>query len=219
MTGALTLLFILAITLALVRVAGVALRLTGLPQPVARFQSISALTGTGFTTSEAEGTMHHPTRRRILTLLMFAGHLGVVSLASTVILTMTSAESGSNVVWQLLAMLAAVGVIFVLAANKKMDVVMCDWVGRTLLRAGWIEDQPYELLYEHPDGHQLCEHVFNEQNLSEVKPHIVAVNGAPLATGTKPALVGGDRIVIYAREEDQREWAQFESALIREDGP
>jgi len=123
MSGALALLFILAVTLAIVRVAGVALRLTGLPQPVARFQSISALTGTGFTTSEAEGTMHHPTRRRILTLLMFTGHLGVVSLASTVILTMTSAQGASNIVLQMLAMIVAVFVIGILAANKKMDVV------------------------------------------------------------------------------------------------
>lgn len=86
MTAALTLLIILAVSLVVVRIGGTALRLTGMPLDVARFQSISALTGTGFTTQEAETTMHHPLRRRVLIGLMFAGHLGVVSLASTVIL-------------------------------------------------------------------------------------------------------------------------------------
>ncbi len=213
MTGALTLLFILAITLALVRIAGVALRLTGLPQHVARFQSISALTGTGFTTSEAEGTMHHPTRRRILTLLMFAGNLGVVSLASTVILTMTSAEGSSNFLLQLLAMLTAIVLIVVLASNKSMDVFMCAWVGRMLIRSGWIEDQPFELLYEHPDGHQLCEHIYSAQNKTDKLPHVVAVNGVPLAMGTVPELAEGDRLIIFAREKDQYKWAHFKSAL------
>jgi len=83
MAGALTLFLLLALSLTIVRAAGVALRLTGVPQPVARFQAISALTGAGYTTSEAEALMQHPTRRRILMLLMLTGHLGVVSLAST----------------------------------------------------------------------------------------------------------------------------------------
>ena len=95
MSAALTLLIILAVSLLVVRIGGTALRLTGMPLSAARFQSISALTGTGFTTQEAETLMHHPLRRRVLMGLMFAGHLGVVSLASTVILAVSSAEEGA----------------------------------------------------------------------------------------------------------------------------
>jgi len=90
---------------------------------------------------------------------------------------------------------------------------MCDWVGRILTHVGWIEDQPYELLYEHPDGHQLCEHKFPTQNPSDMMPFIVAVNGIPLAMGAMPELIAGDRIVIYARQEDQRKWTHCESGF------
>lgn len=212
MIGALTLLFILAITLMIVRVAGVALRLTGLPQPVARFQSISALTGTGFTTSEAEGTMHHPVRRRILTLLMFAGHLGVVTLASTVILTMTATESGPSMVLQILAMLLAIAVIGILAASKTLDVVMCDWVGRLLTRIGWIETQSYELMYEAPNGMQLCEHIVGPRSQIDLDLMVVSVNGKPVANGESAKLSLGDRVVVYARATDQEKWANDEKS-------
>jgi Trk-type K+ transport system membrane component len=111
MTAALTLLIILAVSLLVarcsllvVRIGGTALKLTGMSLDAARFQSISALTGTGFTTQEAETTMHHPLRRRVLIALMFTGHLGVVSLASAVILGVSTAQEGS-VAWTVLYML------------------------------------------------------------------------------------------------------------------
>ncbi|AGI69700.1 hypothetical protein OAN307_c43160 [Octadecabacter antarcticus 307] len=67
-------LIILAVSLIVERVGGTALRLTGMPIDAPRFQSISALTDTGFTMQEAETTMHHPLRRKVLIALMFAEH-------------------------------------------------------------------------------------------------------------------------------------------------
>ena len=52
-TAALTIAVLRALSVSVVRVAGVAMRLTGLPEAVARFQCSSALTGTGFTTHKA----------------------------------------------------------------------------------------------------------------------------------------------------------------------
>ena len=95
MTAAFTLLIILAVSLIVVHIGGTAWRLTGMSPYAALFQSISALTGTGFATQEAETTMHHPLRRRVLVTLMFTGHLGVVSLASAVILGVSTAQEGS----------------------------------------------------------------------------------------------------------------------------
>ncbi|MEE3093585.1 MAG: potassium transporter TrkA, partial [Pseudomonadota bacterium] len=48
----------------------IVMRLTGLSQNVATFQCISALSGTGFTTSESEMIVNYPVRRRILIVLM-----------------------------------------------------------------------------------------------------------------------------------------------------
>ena len=52
------------------------MRLTGLAQNVATFQCISALSGTGFTTSESEKIVNYPVRRRILIVLMLFGNSG-----------------------------------------------------------------------------------------------------------------------------------------------
>mgnify|MGYP001215811411 FL=1 len=86
----------------IVRIAAVAMRLTGLPENVARFQSVSALTGAGFTTSESEMIVHYPARRRIVVILMVLGNLGLVSTASTLIVSFA--------------------VILVVMLNKTLDV-------------------------------------------------------------------------------------------------
>lgn len=59
-------------------IGSIALEATGLERPKARFQVLSAITGTGFTTSESEAIVNHPRRRRIATWLIFIGNTGVV---------------------------------------------------------------------------------------------------------------------------------------------
>lgn len=64
----------------------IALEATGLERKKARFQTLSALTGTGFTTGEAESVVNHPERRRIATWLIFIGNAGVISFIIALIL-------------------------------------------------------------------------------------------------------------------------------------
>lgn len=62
--------------LIVVEIITVLFKMTGLTDEKARFQVISLLTGTGFTTKEAELIMQHPTRRRLAQFLMILGYLG-----------------------------------------------------------------------------------------------------------------------------------------------
>jgi amino acid transporter len=55
-----------------------ALEATGMERSRARFQAISALTGTGFTTREAENIVGHPRRRLIISWMMFLGSVGII---------------------------------------------------------------------------------------------------------------------------------------------
>jgi len=71
-----------------IRVASVALRLTGLAEDSARFQSLSAFTGTGFTTIEAETIVNYPIRRQIISLLMIIGNLGLVTVLATFVVSL-----------------------------------------------------------------------------------------------------------------------------------
>ena len=68
MTAVISFLVVLFISLLVVRIAGVALTVTGMPREAARFEARSAWSGTGFTTTQSEQIVRHPLRRRIVTV-------------------------------------------------------------------------------------------------------------------------------------------------------
>ncbi len=68
------------ISFLIVRAAAIALRMTGLEKKRAIFQALSAFTGTGFTTREAEKVINHPLRRKIISWLMILGNAGIVTI-------------------------------------------------------------------------------------------------------------------------------------------
>ncbi|MFP4163168.1 MAG: hypothetical protein ACLFVE_04240 [Chitinispirillaceae bacterium] len=72
--------FTILISFLIVRAAAIALMMTGLDQRKARFQALSAFSGTGFTTKEAESVINHPVRRKIISMLIVAGNVGIVAL-------------------------------------------------------------------------------------------------------------------------------------------
>ena len=92
MVAALSLLIVFAVSFFVVRLAAVALRLTGLPEQNAKFQAMSALTGKGYTTTEAEMIVNYPVRRKIIAWLMIFGNLGIVSVLSTLMIHHLSAR-------------------------------------------------------------------------------------------------------------------------------
>ena len=67
-------------------IGSIALEATGMPRTKARFQVLSAITGTGFTTSEAEAIVNHPRRRKIATWLIFIGNTGVLGFIIVLII-------------------------------------------------------------------------------------------------------------------------------------
>ncbi|MBN2457079.1 MAG: DUF2179 domain-containing protein [Sedimentisphaerales bacterium] len=66
----------------IVRIGAIAFQLTGLEWSLAKFQSLSYFSGTGFTTREAELVTGHPQRRRIATVLIILGNAGLVRVVT-----------------------------------------------------------------------------------------------------------------------------------------
>jgi amino acid transporter len=64
----------------------IALEATGMERPKARFQALSALSGTGFTTRDSESIVSHPKRRRIVSWLIFLGSVGITAFIFLMIL-------------------------------------------------------------------------------------------------------------------------------------
>src|SRR3954465_4118479 len=92
MVALISVLVIVLVSLLITRVATVALAQTGMSRESARFQARSALSGVGFTTSEAESVVNHPVRRRIVQALMVLGSAGVVTAAASLMLSFGNAH-------------------------------------------------------------------------------------------------------------------------------
>jgi len=85
---------IVLIILAVVKLGSIAFQLTGMEPKMAMFQSLSAFTNTGFTTSAAEDVVQHRARRTIASVLIIIGYIGIVGVIVTLIRSF-AAESGN----------------------------------------------------------------------------------------------------------------------------
>ena len=106
-------------------------RLTGLPAEKARFQVISLLTGTGFTTRESEIVLSSKRRRRLARITMLFGYvfnITIVSAFINVFLSMKVIQVGYEFIGFLIP-LATVALIFVFIRVPKIHA----W-GDNLLR-------------------------------------------------------------------------------------
>ena len=90
---------VLVASFVVVRIGAVAFHLTGLEWSLAKFQSLSCFSGTGFTTREAELVTGSPQRRRIATMLIILGNAGLVTL----IATFASALTPQKTLWSRLS--------------------------------------------------------------------------------------------------------------------
>lgn len=151
-----TLLFILLVSLIITRVATVALQRTGLSNATARFQARSAFSGTGFTTIEAEQIANHPVRRRIVSLLMLLGNVGLVSVMSTIVLSFVSAdESQAWLRWGVL--LGGLVVLWVAAMSKWVDQQMGRTISWALAHFTELDTTDYAHLLHISDGYGVTE--------------------------------------------------------------
>ncbi|MDP3448737.1 MAG: potassium transporter TrkA, partial [Eubacteriales bacterium] len=66
----------------LIEILAIVMKLTGLEISKARFQLISILTHTGFTTRESELIVQHPTRRKVASVLMIVSYVAQITLIS-----------------------------------------------------------------------------------------------------------------------------------------
>ncbi len=103
------LLLAILVSFIIVRIGGFALQLTGIEPDVARFQALSAFSGTGFTTREAERVVGNKTRRRIVTILIILGNAGTVTVIATLVASFTQVE---GYMWFFIRLAIIIGGIF-----------------------------------------------------------------------------------------------------------
>jgi len=170
MAAALTLAILMMVSLVVVRVASVALRLTGLPNEVARFQSLSALTGTGFTTHEAEMIVNYPIRRKILSGLMVFGNLGIVSVSGTFIIAFVGIEQDqASIVLQSGMIVAAIIFTLFIATNQTIDRALCGFIGWLLNKMTSLGQRHYDLKLQIDEDVFVAEHLVGNDLINSLK--------------------------------------------------
>jgi hypothetical protein len=212
-TALFTLLSVLFLSLAVTRVATIALSLTGLSRESARFQARSAFTGAGFTTSESEMVVRHPVRRRIVMLLMLLGNAGIVAAVGSLLLTFVDAAPAN---WAIRVAVLGGGLLFLwfLATSSAVDRVVSRVTTWALRRWTHVDVTDYaELLHiagDHrvvelsvEEGGWLAGRTLDEINLRDKgmlalgieRPDRSFVGVPPLETRIEI----GDRLTIYGR--------------------
>ncbi|REJ70078.1 MAG: potassium transporter TrkA [Planctomycetota bacterium] len=145
-----TLLVIVILSLLVVRIATVALTLTGLSRELARFQARSAFTGSGFTTNESERVVDHPVRRRVIMLLMLVGNAGLITAVSTLILSFVTTDDQAGLTDQFWfrVLLLAIGLmtLWLVAHSQWVDRRMSQVIAWALSRWTDLEIRDYAAL-------------------------------------------------------------------------
>ena len=216
MGAAISLLVILTFSVVVVRIAAVSLRLTGMPADVARFQARSAFTGAGFTTSESEAIVNHPVRRRVISLLMLYGNIGLVTVLATFIVSfVATGNSMAAMSRQVFWLLGAIALLWLIALNPVADRIMCKAIGWLLRRTASPGQQGPTKLLQITGSYSVARHTVlsgNDVNgtmLSNLCARhrsflILGVehDDGSFASAPEPGtqLVAGDRVVIYGSD-------------------
>ena len=108
-------------------------RLIGLPEEKARFQVVSLLTGTGFTTRESEMILSTRSRRRLARVTVLFGYVFNITFVSTVVNVFLSAGTGGfgSSVLGMLIPLAALAAVSTLTRTREVRI----WLDRKIERA------------------------------------------------------------------------------------
>ena len=193
---------VLVASFIIVRVGAVAFQLTGLEWSLAKFQSLSCFSGTGFTTKEAELITGNKRRRRIASVLMVLGNAGLVTLIATV----ASALNPENTLlgwlsesflpfkipdWSIrwvnmVIIVISLFVIYKVFTNKKITQKLTSYLRKKILKKEFFKQVSFEELLlltggygitrlEVPDGNPLIDKTLAESELRKKDITVLAI--------------------------------------------
>ncbi|HEX8103077.1 MAG TPA: TrkA C-terminal domain-containing protein [Solirubrobacteraceae bacterium] len=206
-----TVLVVILVSLIITRVATVALTLTGLSRDTARFQARSALSGTGFTTTEAESVVSHPVRRRVVMALMLIGSAGLVTVLATLMLSFAD-TGGRQALSRIGMLLGGLTLLFLLSRSRRVDAALSRVIALALGRFTDLDARDYGALLHLADryavgeiavreGDWLAGRTLEELELREEGVVVLGItlgDGAWLGSPTEDVSIrAGERLVAY----------------------
>lgn len=231
MTAIFLLLGVLILSTIITKVGAIALMKTGLSQEAAYFQSRSAYTGVGYTTSEAETVLKHPVRRHIIQMLMLVGHLGVATVAATVFASMLDVTHSTNWWKHLLVFITGIVTLWFVGRNRWIDKQINFVIQRTLNRFSDLEMRDYVGLLHFSNGYIVSELKVEEgdwlagRELKELRltKEGVLILGIEKADGKFIGTPEGfhviepdDVLIVYARNESLKDLDERSAGMVGE---
>jgi hypothetical protein len=211
------LLITILVSFIVVRIGAFALQLTGMEPEVARFQALSAFSGTGFTTREAERAVGNKVRRRIVTILIILGNAGMVTVIATLVASFTQV---GGYAWFFIRLAIIIGGIFGLyeliirsgLGQRFLDRLQRPIVKR-ILRAAPTAEEIFHVEKDWAISLVLIKGSSNSigQSVADITAagdmEILGINRAGtylVRPDSEERIVGGDRLLIYANRKAVR---------------
>jgi hypothetical protein len=193
-----------------VRGAAVALMMTGMEKKKARFQALSAFSGTGFTTKEAEFVVNHPQRRKIVTWLIIFGNAGIVTVIVTGTSTMATSR-GYQLPINIVVLAVGIFLIYKIATYKKFTRYWEKFIENKLIKSPVFEEATTEDLLHFLEGYGLVKKIVGVKSgligKTLVKSHLREKGAVVLGIEREKSWIPvpkasevikrGDRLVVY----------------------
>ena len=212
-------LILIAASAIVVKVGTVALRMTGLDAKRARFQAVSAFTGTGFTTRDSELVVRDDRRRRIIMTLMILGNAGFVTVLAALIGSFVSVKKVVQVPIQLVAILLCIYLIYRIGRRRRLMRKWTGWIERKLAKWTNLQEIPIEEAFHLAEGYgvaavrigpesRVIGRSLAQEALAEKDVLVLAIEreGETVATPKAQEVIQhGDRLICYGRLKAMRE--------------
>ncbi len=212
-------LFLIASSAIVVKVGAVALRMTGLDAKRAKFQALSAFTGTGFTTRDSELVVRDDRRRRIIMTLMVLGNVGFVTILASLIGSFVLVEKAFEVPIHIVAIVLCVYLLYRVGRRGRLMRKWADWIERKLAKWTNLQEIPVEEVFQLAEGYgvaavrvrpdsEVVGHSLAEKALAEKDVLVLAIEreGKTIAAPKANEVIQrGDRLICYGRLKAMKE--------------
>ncbi len=174
-----------------------ALEATGMERSRARFQAISALTTSGFTTRESENVVGHPRRRLIVSWMMFLGSVGIILFLLLLFVLLVIGTPPTKPTSPFIYVLSAVPavillVLFWLGVLDKLGTAIVNGLKRSRYFKPELSDT--EIIY------QAAEHSLARLTVGRAAPEVgsrISDTGLAKAGVRVLAIERGDKVIFY----------------------
>ncbi|MFQ5952001.1 MAG: cation:proton antiporter regulatory subunit [Candidatus Omnitrophota bacterium] len=153
--------FIIIVSILIVKIATVALNLTGLDNKRSFFQALSAFTGTGFTTADSEMIVTNDIRRKIIMTLMILGNAGFISVITTLVLSFRGVGMASTLV-NITIILLAILILVMVFSNKRLARTLNKKIQENLVKRRTFTKRPVTEILRLAAGFGIAEITLNE---------------------------------------------------------